>query len=217
MPKVDKLPAGVKVFARVFAFDVACPACGCVIVTDHKRGGPRLPRRRSRKHKTLYAEGPYNSLIGRLRCPNCRKEYGVGLVLWSVPLTGNAAEIPIPEDWVPTTRQYAALQNYRVGIWPEVRLVKGGPQNLLITALCSCPLDQGDSATDCPVHSYQARVDRQDARWQRALGITDENPSGEPVCCLHCGEELRQDADGDWIDAETHTVCVSGRKHEPRL
>lgn len=50
-------------------------------------------------------------------------------------------------------------------------------------------------------------------------------PDATPVTCSYCGEELRQDVDGDWMDRETHTTCSKqgsarrpirhGRKHAP--
>lgn len=37
----------------------------------------------------------------------------------------------------------------------------------------------------------------------------------EPLVCRRCGEPLRQDSQGDWMDAETHLSCATdGRKHE---
>ena len=34
------------------------------------------------------------------------------------------------------------------------------------------------------------------------------------VKCRHCHEELRLDADGDWIDCETHTFCANPNEDE---
>jgi len=33
--------------------------------------------------------------------------------------------------------------------------------------------------------------------------------------CKYCGEEIKQDADGRWIDRETNGSCGTKRKHEP--
>jgi hypothetical protein len=35
--------------------------------------------------------------------------------------------------------------------------------------------------------------------------------------CKHCGEPIRQDSDGDWMDAETHLSGPDGHRHEPAV
>ena len=37
--------------------------------------------------------------------------------------------------------------------------------------------------------------------------------------CKHCGEDIRKDADGDWMDRETHTICDTSQalKHQPLI
>jgi hypothetical protein len=46
---------------------------------------------------------------------------------------------------------------------------------------------------------------------------TSGSASWQERRCRHCGEEIRRDGDGDWIDCETHTTCdtEAALKHEP--
>ena len=59
--------------------------------------------------------------------------------------------------------------------------------------------------------------------WVRDVFLPLLNRSGLYIAteetCQHCGEDIRKDNDGDWLDRETHTTCDTpeGRKHTPQF
>lgn len=63
--------------------------------------------------------------------------------------------------------------------------------------------------------------------WVRDVFLPLLNRSGLFIAhhvekCRHCGEDIRQDANGDWMDRETFTVCDSETEpaphhHQPEL
>lgn len=101
------LPKGNRFFARVRAADLACPACGQVILFGPGRKG-----------------GAYDLRTARLTCPNmhCQKVYITGLILYPA----KKGQHFMPKDQIPTARQAAEMRAEIGGIWAEDGEAKGG-------------------------------------------------------------------------------------------
>lgn len=116
-----------RTFARLTAFDLACPRCGTVDSVSCLR--PWW------KKKTNF--DPWRS---RWRCRVCRRVFAVGLALWPVSRAGNRPREARPADTIPTMQQLLGLKLLAERGWHD-------PVNLI----CEC-LDEKRSIT-CPLHA----------------------------------------------------------------
>ena len=116
---------GRRTFARLTAFDVACPQCGTVDSVSSLR--PWW------KRKTNF--DPWRS---RWRCRTCRRVFAVGLALWPVSRAGNRPREARPLDTIPTPPELLGLQVAAERGWND-------PVNLV----CECV---GSNAAECPLH-----------------------------------------------------------------
>ena len=118
-----------RTFARLTAFDVACPQCGTVDSVSSVR--PWW------KRKTNF--DPWRS---RWRCRTCRRVYAVGLALWPVSRAGNRPREARPIDTIPTKQELLGLQLAAERGWND-------PVNLT----CECV---GSASAACPLHGPSA-------------------------------------------------------------
>jgi hypothetical protein len=118
-----------RTFARLTAFDLACPQCGTVDSVSCLR--PWW------KRKTNF--DPWRS---RWRCRACRRVFAVGLALWPVSRAGNRPREARPTDTIPTTQELLGLQLVAERGWND-------PVNLT----CEC-VDSASPA--CPLHGLTA-------------------------------------------------------------
>lgn len=149
MPHVPTAPPGTRFFARVDRFHCECPSCGALIIA-HKDGTigrehSALKRRRATQ---------YNPITSQLTCPECRRTYGVGLLLW--PLQKGIRKTNLPADHQPTRRQLRQLAQYAYGIWALDVKRQGDSLNLAIDQECTCPQLEGGWRPNCPVHGWAA-------------------------------------------------------------
>jgi hypothetical protein len=114
-----------RTFARLTAFDVACPNCGTVDCVQ--RGRLWWTR------KTNF--DPWRS---RWRCRVCRRVFAVGVVLWPVSRAGNRPREARPADTIPTKQELLGLLQVAERGWND-------PVNLT----CEC---MGTSSAGCPLH-----------------------------------------------------------------
>lgn len=158
MPHAPATPPGTRLFARLDRFHCECPQCGTLLIASKdpkKASGYRAVGHR--------AATQYNPLTSRLTCSNCRRVWGVGLVLW--PVRQGRSSSTIPEDHRPTRKQLAQLRQYTVGIAPDQDICQGDPLNLAIDGECTCPDVEGGWRRSCPVHGWEAfnrRLEGQD-------------------------------------------------------
>jgi len=143
MPHVPKSPEGIRFFARIDRFHCECPACGAMIVA-HK--DPSIPKTHSAFKRRRATQ--YNPIASQLTCPECRRTFGVGLVLW--PLRRGARRTNLPADHQPTLRELRALAGQAYGLWASEIKRQGDALNLAIDAECICP--PGGWRGDCLVH-----------------------------------------------------------------
>jgi hypothetical protein len=115
-----------RTFARLTAFDVACPQCGTVDSVSRLR--PWW------KRKTNF--DPWRS---RWRCRRCRRVFAVGVVLWPASRAGNRPREARPVDTIPTPQELLGLQVAAERGWSD-------PVNLT----CECMV--GQSSPACPLH-----------------------------------------------------------------
>ena len=120
---------GRRVFARLSAFDLACPQCGTVDSVSSLR--PWW------KRKTNF--DPWRS---RWRCRACRRVFAVGLALWPVSRAGNRPREARPADTIPTKQELLGLQ-----------LVAERGWNDPVNVTCEC-VDNASPA--CPLHGLTA-------------------------------------------------------------
>jgi hypothetical protein len=116
-----------RTFARLTAFDVACPQCGTVDTVSSLQ--PWW------KRKTNF--DPHRS---RWRCRTCRRVFAVGLALWPVSRAGNRPREARPVDTIPTKQELLGLMLIADRGW-------GDPVNL--TSECA----DGQSSPACPLHA----------------------------------------------------------------
>ena len=124
-----------RTFARLSAFDVACPQCGTVDSVSCLR--PWW------KRKTNF--DPHRS---RWRCRTCRRVFAVGLALWPVSRAGNRPREARPTDTIPTKQELLGLQLVAERGW-------GDPINLV----CQCV---GSNSSACVLHhpvTFESEID----------------------------------------------------------
>lgn len=152
MPRLPRNPAdpGQRFFAQINRFICECPKCGYLIHAyfDQKtrtlpRGGKPAPARSC----------VYNPLSSRLTCPQCRRTWGVGLLVYPVAQRVQSRQ---PADQRPTLEQLLTLRSYGGG-WLSPTEIRGADEmNLVITAECVCPDVAGGLSMACPVHGWKA-------------------------------------------------------------
>lgn len=152
MPRLDKLPPSSRVFAQVDRFTFECPDCQAIVVGDKRTYFQRIKARGKVLWKGRDAAGgppTYNPVTGRVRCPQCEHAFGVGLLLWRVPVSRRA--VP-PPDQRPTLVELRKLKAYQVSRLSEgPALASGEEQNVLLPE-CTCDIDEGRYDDDCPAH-----------------------------------------------------------------
>ena len=112
----------------------------------------------------------------------------------------------------------------------EPRLNKGETVETTITHTVNKLVDGYDAAFWCEsykllrdaVCEHLDRFIHEDDVAEEAILIDAIKRAGDAtrIVCLHCGEEIREDADGDWIDRETHTNCdvePPAPRHQPKV
>ena len=166
MPRQPTAPAHARVFGRVRTFDLECPACSEVIIARGTREGRPREHAGSRKGQRRTAR-PYNAVTGILRCPRCRAQFMIGLIIWPLARGGPAGTDIIPEDMRPNAHQRAILRQYTYGFAAELAKRKGEAVNVAVTAECICGVKRGSWAPSCPEHGWEA------TRAQREGGAED--------------------------------------------
>jgi hypothetical protein len=114
-----------RTFARLTAFDVACPRCGTVDSVSCLR--PWWKRKAN-----------FDPWRSRWRCRTCRRVFAVGVVLWPVSNAGGRPRESRPADTIPTTQELLGLQLVAERGWND-------PVNLT----CEC---SGTDSTACALH-----------------------------------------------------------------
>ena len=127
VPGASRRQGSRRTFARLTAFDVACPQCGTVDSVSCLR--PWW------KRKTNF--DPHRS---RWRCRTCRRVFAVGLALWPVSRAGNRPREARPVDTIPTKQEFLGLQ------LAAERRGWGDPVNL------TCECMDGRLSLACPLH-----------------------------------------------------------------
>lgn len=160
MPKVNKLPASTRFFARVERFVCECPRCGSIILAHIQPASGQsrtqmLTERRRRWTRGFVPGAPYNPVTCRLTCPSCRRTWGVGLILWPVPRSGGGRGVLQPPDARLSARQRTEMRQYSEGRFAHLPLAKGGEHNLAVTSECTCPMPDGMDM-GCPIHGWAA-------------------------------------------------------------
>jgi hypothetical protein len=115
-----------RTFARLTAFDVACPQCGTVDSVSRLR--PWWKRKAN-----------FNPWTSRWRCRVCRRVFAVGVVFWPTSRAGNRPREARPVDTIPTREELLGLQVAAERSW-------GDPVNL------ACECGDGPFSPACPLH-----------------------------------------------------------------
>jgi hypothetical protein len=115
-----------RTFARLTAFDVACPQCGTVDSVSSLR--PWWKRKAN-----------FDPWRSRWQCRRCRRVFAVGVVLWPTSRAGNRPREARPPDTIPTPQELLGLQLAVKRGWGDA-----------VNLTCECM--DGGSSPDCPVH-----------------------------------------------------------------
>jgi hypothetical protein len=174
MPRVPTLPAGtLRLFARIDRFTCECPRCQQLIVAHFDKPIGQVRRRLATKKHSGGEHLTYNPLTSRLRCPRCRRTFGVGLLLYPVHERSQPQQ---PYDTQPTYRQLIALRQLAGGFILQ-RPIKGRDSvNILVEGTCRCLFGRTDPT--CPVHGWEEQLGEQTpeevARRRHAAGVEEE-------------------------------------------
>ena len=120
-----------RTFARLTAFDVACPQCGTVDSVSCLR--PWWKR-----------QANFDPWRSRWRCRRCRRVFAVGVVLWPASRAGNRPREARPIDTIATPQELLGLQVAAERGWTD-------PVNL------TCECMDGQSSRACPLHGPDSR------------------------------------------------------------
>jgi hypothetical protein len=115
-----------RTFARLTAFDLACPVCGTVDSVSSLR--PWWKRKAN-----------FDPWRSRWRCRVCRRVFAVGVVLWPASRAGNRPREGRPLDTIPTSEELLGLQVAAERGWGDA-----------VNVTCECV--DGQSSPACPLH-----------------------------------------------------------------
>lgn len=157
----DTAPSS-RIFGRIDRFDVACPKCGELIravYTSRTQHGTireelgKITRAGKLANRHNQAKA-YNPITSTLRCPFCFALYQVGIILW--PLKIGRQGYAVPADQRPTAAEARKLRMYAGGFFADEKKERRDPTNVYVTAECTCPIEEGGWAPECPVHGWDA-------------------------------------------------------------
>ncbi len=122
-------------FARLASAQLACPACGALLVFGNG----------------LKGSGTWDRTTSTIQCSQCQRKFQLGLLAWELnprpPRGGN----PTPKDQRPTIREIAALRAQAGGFWvTNVKKNSEDPVNRFIAGECCC--DPLPWRAECPIH-----------------------------------------------------------------
>jgi hypothetical protein len=132
-------PLPRRTFARVWAFDIACPNCGVIDCVRTRVGRPWW---KDTNH--------FHRWRSRWRCRACRRVFAIGLAIWPVRRAGNrpAKGCTMPSDRLPTLRELQQLRDlHALGLVQATTRGLSEPVNVA----CYCEAQQGDDP-ECPLH-----------------------------------------------------------------
>ena len=135
LPALSRRHGSRRTFARLTAFDVACPQCGTIDSVSRLR--PWWKRKAN-----------FDPWRSRWRCRTCRRVFAVGLALWPVSRAGNR-----PREARPVRHDPHASRS----CWGFRLLVErgwGDPVNV------TCECVDGQSSPACPLHASHSLVRR---------------------------------------------------------
>jgi len=156
-PRIPHMPdETLRFFARVDRFTCECPRCGQIIQAHFDRNISRVRQDEARKKtptsRSSRGEGKrltYNPLSSRLTCTQCRRTFGVGLLLYPVEPRATGRQ---PPDTRPTSDQLLEIRRLSGGFLVKGKIAAEAEVNLAIENSCTCP-DRGTSR-HCPVHGW---------------------------------------------------------------
>jgi hypothetical protein len=163
MPTTPTPPPADRFFARIERFQCACPSCGRLLNSTQDQGHlarhfkhskeARTTDKYRKRARTVTAASQltWNPYTQRLRCPWCRYQFVVGLLVFPVGdgLKGSGAFDP-PPDVAPTRSERLELRRLAGGYCAEESYAYGAPVNHYVPAPCSCP--EKGWIVSCPVH-----------------------------------------------------------------
>src|SRR4029450_1699526 len=116
---------GRRTFARLSAFDLACPRCGSVDSVSSLR-------------HWWTKKTNFDPPRSRWRCRVCRRVFALGIVCWPVSRAGNRPREARPSDTIPTKRELLGLLQVKERGWGDA-----------VNLACEC---EGTDAANCPLH-----------------------------------------------------------------
>lgn len=161
-------------FARLLAFDLACPACGIVWSVRHSLQRARIG--------PVVGEDAWDPFLQQFACPACSRTYMLGILAWTrAPRrAGDRSKQVAPSDAAPDPRQSLRIRSLTGGRWVARRLpnpTKKTPQKVNRVLTIPCPCDpsgtlQGNVLPDprCPLHGDAKPLSLEETLDRAALG-----------------------------------------------
>jgi hypothetical protein len=155
-PRVPRVPPDtLRFFARIDRFTCECPRCGQIIQAHFDRAIGQIRREQAEnKRPARGLRMTYNPLSSRLTCPQCRRTFGVGLLLYPVHPRATGRQ---PVDTRPTYQQLMDIRQQAGGFFVHQPKRGADPVNLAVEAECSCP--PRGRRSDCPIHGWEQGAD----------------------------------------------------------
>lgn len=159
MPRLPALPDNaLRLYGRIDRFTVECPRCATLIRAAFKNIAQT--RRQEAKKTRPSAKDPgnptvavFNPLTQRLTCPQCRRVFAVGLLLYPVASRMNPGQ---PYDTAPTWKQLLEERQLCSAFILQQPIKGAASVNILVESACSC---EGRAlAPSCPVHGWSEQL-----------------------------------------------------------
>jgi ribosomal protein S27AE len=154
----DKLDAD-RFFARLKAFDLACPRCGHVYIVG-------------KSHKT------FKPRLGRWECSQCGLTLMLGILAWPVRERDTLRQ---PADQIPDYREMLAIRKLSGGFLKIDKYENkvGSQVNLTLREGCRCEVSTSPYSSvkrtivhpKCPLHSDSCRKDNE--KWEMEFNKRD--------------------------------------------
>lgn len=183
MPRIPALPPNtLRLYARLDRFTTECPRCGEILRANlHHIGQVRRAEAKRSRPTTRDPGNPnvqvYNPLTQRLICPQCRRTFVVGLLIYPVEPRAQPEQ---PYDTQPSWKQLLRERQLTGAFFLDKPIRGAQSVNVVVEGGCQCEV-RGALVPTCPVHGWEeqlepnARTDERVALETELARLREEN------------------------------------------